>query len=70
MSKVKEALLKSNEAMLEFEIGYQEYLMENIQEPTTEELDAMEQEFNISNPLNNQTYKTKGEHYENNPIQI
>lgn len=72
MSKVKEQMMHEQEQEFEFELSYQEWLRDNIAEPTSNELDEMEQDLlNKSHfcknriitqqPLNNTNYYPIGE---------
>lgn len=46
MGKLSEHYMQVQEQEFELELSYQEWLMENIQEPSENELDEMEQDFN------------------------
>ncbi len=72
MSKVKEHYMKMQEEEFELDLSYQEWLMENIQEPSESEINEMEEQFlwNSSNrcnrilsdiALNNTDYNPIGE---------
>ena len=45
MSKLSEHYLQKQQEECELELSYQEWLMDNIQEPTGNELDEMEQDY-------------------------
>ena len=72
MSKVKEQMMQEQQQEFELELSYQEWMMENVQEPSENELDEMEQDFYkkphfVSNriithkALNNTNYQPIGE---------
>lgn len=72
MSKLSEHHMQQKQEEFELEWSYQEWLLENVQEPSEEELDEMEQDF-ITKPhfvsnciityksLNNSNYNPIGE---------
>ena len=72
MSKIKEHYMQLQEQEFELDLSYQEWLMDNIQEPTSLELDEMEHDF-LTKPyfvknriithkaLNNTNYQPLGE---------
>jgi len=45
MSKLSEHYMQEQQNEFELELSYQEWLMENIQEPSENELDEMEHDF-------------------------
>ena len=45
MSKVKEHYMKMQEQEFELDLSYQEWLRENLQEPSESEINEMEEEF-------------------------
>jgi len=71
MSKLLEHYLQEQENEFELELSYQEWIRDNIQEPSESELDEMEHDFStkphfVSNriithrPLNNTDYQPLG----------
>ena len=71
MSKVKEQMMHEQEREFELELSYQEWLRDNIAEPTSDELDEMEHDFTkkphfvrnriiTQRPLNNTNYYPRG----------
>ena len=46
MSKLSEHHMQQKQEEFELEWSYQEWLLENVQEPSEKELDEMEQDFN------------------------
>lgn len=71
MSKIKEQMMQEQEEEFELELSYQEWLRDNIDEPSESELDEMEQDFLTKSnfarnriitqrPLNNTNYYPRG----------
>jgi len=59
MGKVKEKFTQENIKEFELNLSYQEWLRDNFHEPSEDEINMMEQDYNKSNPINNQIIVTK-----------
>ena len=53
MSKVKEHYMQEQENEFELELSYQEWLIDNFQEPSEREINEMEEDFNKSSAVKN-----------------
>ena len=59
MGKVKEKFTQENIKEFELDLSYQEWLRDNFNQPSEDEINMMEQDCNKSNPINNQIITTK-----------
>ena len=59
MSKVKEKFTQENIKEFELNLSYQEWLRDNFNQPSEDEINMMEQDCNKSNCINNQIIVTK-----------
>jgi len=59
MGKVKDKLIQQQDKEFELDLSYQEWLRDNFNQPSEDEINMMEQDCNKSNPINNQIIATK-----------